>query len=394
MANIKELDPGIPTSTAWQSGPRLYVRCPYASRLDTDLRNLGAHWDGTQRALWIGSTKKAAVIEVIRASMDRKAAVQAVKDAGRWVQIPYDAHEIREHAKERLNAVYGGNVLKGWWAMRTDEHLAEVQGMVKSWQEEAQAARKAEEKARRENAAAQEAAAAKAAQQAAQVRRAQILERSGRTSAGETAELREISTRRMNKATAQDAARSAGSLVRLEDGRRGIVTDVKVWFTNAEMASSVCWHAETHDEAHWDFAYTVAVVETTDDEREQDAKAEAEAQDAAELDDLIEQATALTAPRTEGWTYIAEEDRAGQITVHRGVTRFASGTLTLTRDDRVIWQHPGWYDDYIATEGTTTAPDVVDRVRRLITAGPRERSHNRTGQQRAYFTVTTQEDRA
>lgn len=390
MSEVKALDPDIPTSAAWQKGRRLYVRCGYGSQLNTDLRNLGAHWDGDERALWIGSAKRASVIEAVRAGEGRKKAIQDVKDAAHWVHVPYDAHDIRTRAKA-LNAVYGGDSRKGWWAMRSALDLAEIQGLVKAWQEKAEAARKAEEQARKEHAAVQAAAAAEAAKLSAQARREQLLESSGRTPTGEAAELREISTRRMNKAIAYDLARPVGDLVHLAGGRRGIITDVEVWFTNDEMASSVCWHPQTHDEAHWDFKYTVAVVEPTDVERAQDATAAAEREDAAAINDLIEAAAGLTAPRAEGWTRIPEEEQAGQITVVRGSTRFSDGTLTLTLDGRVIWQHPGWYDDYIATEGTTTDPGVVDRVRRLLDAGRRQRACNPTGQQPVHFTITTPE---
>jgi hypothetical protein len=383
VSGARSLDPAIPTSTAWQQGRRLYVRCGFASQLSAVLRNLGAHWDGDARALWIGSTKKAAVIEAVRASEARKNAVQAVKGAGRWVHIPYDAHDIRARAKDVLGGVYGGDARKGWWAMPTDEGLAEVTALVKTWHE------KAEERAREERVAAQ-AAGDFAAAGNAQGRRERLLERSGRTPTGETAELREISTRRMNKAIAQGLASTAGDLVHLADGRRGIVTGVEVWFTNDEMASSVCWHPQTHDQAHWDFKYTVSIVEPTDVEREQDAKEAAERQDTAGLSALIDEAADLTAPRCTGWTHIPEEEQAGKITVVRGVTRFSAGTLTLTRDGRVIWQHPGYYDDYIPTEGSTSGAEVVDRVRRLITAGSRERSCH-TGPQPVGFTVTVQE---
>lgn len=393
MSEKTALAPDVPTSTAWQKGRRVYVRCGYNSPLNTALRHLGAHWDGTERALWTGSTKKAAVIELVRAREERKKAVEDVKAAGRWVHIPYDAHDLRARAKARC-AVYDGDSRKGWWAMRTDEALAEMQDLVTKWRQRAEAARKEEERAHQQRAAAQAAAAAEATRQAARSRSEQLLADSGRTPTGEMAELHEISTRRMTKAAALDLARTPGSLVRLADGRRGIIVDVQVWFTDGEMASSVCWHPETHDQAHWDFQYTVAVVEPADAEREQDAQAAAEREDAAALNDLIEAAADLTAPRTEGWTHLPEEEQAGQITVVRGVTRFPAGTLTLTRDGQVRWQHPGYYDSYIATEGTTSAPAVVDRVRRLITAGNRERSCNPAGQQPVYFTVTARKHRA
>jgi hypothetical protein len=388
MANTKPLDPEIPTDVAWQTGRRLYVRCGYKSQLNTALRNLGAHWDGTERALWIGSTKKAAVIEAVQAAETRKQAIQAVKDAGRWVHIPYDAESIRDRAKT-LDGVYGGKDHPGWWAMRTDEDLAEITGLVQEWKAQADAARKKREAAAKEDERLAAEASAAHAEEARRARRARLLDRSGRTPQGDTAELREISTRYMNRATAEQQARSLGDLVHLPDGRRGIIIDVDIWFTNDDMASSVCWHDQTHDQAHWDFKYTVAIVEPTDDERAKDAKHAAEIEDAAELNALIEDINKPAAPRQEEWTPIPDENKAGQITVNRGTTQFFDGTLTLTRDGRVIWQHPGYYDDYRHTESVSTDPDLVDRARRLIAAGNRERSH--PGMQVAHFTVTVQE---
>lgn len=384
----KALHDDVSTEVAWQVGRRLYVRCAYESKLNTALRDLGAHWDRDQRVLWIGSTKKARVVEALLVQVKAKAQIEAVKQSGRWVLIPYEAHDIRARAKG-AGAVYGGDSRKGWWAMPTDGSYAEITAEVDKWNEAAAKARQEAEKVRREEAEAYAAETARAAKAAAQKYAQRVLESSGRTPTGDTTELREISTRRMTKAIALADAREVGELVRLSDGRRGIITGVRVWFTNSEAASSVCWHPETHDEAHWDFAYAVALVEATAEEQAAHDKGVAETRDAADLNTLIDEADKLTAPLTQDVVRIPQEERAGQIAVRcdtPGTPGFDAGTLILTRDGRVVWQHPGYYDDYIATQGTTIDPAVIDRVRRLLAVGDRTRTHY--GQLHTHFTVT------
>ena len=94
-------------------------------------------------------------------------------------------------------------------------------------------------------------------------RRARVVEASGRTPTGETANHRIVSTRRMSRAEAEDMTHPLGTVIQLDDGRSGVVVDTTTWFTNGDDASSMCWHPETHDEAHWDLLHVVAIVEPT-----------------------------------------------------------------------------------------------------------------------------------
>lgn len=378
MATTKVLAEDIPTTTAWQTGRRLYIRCGYQSRLNAVLRDLGAHWDREQRALWIGSTKREAVLDAVRAHEARRTEYENAKAVGHWVQVPYEAHEVRARAKA-LKGLYGGKDHPGWWSLPTEEARAEIKALL-------QGHIAAQKRARKEDTADQQAAEAAVAQ----ARRERLLEDSGRCPTGDTAELREISTQVMSRATALNQARGLGDLVRLSDGRRGIVTGVRAWFTGDDAASSVCWHDETHDAAHWDFAYTVAVVEPTDEEAARDTRAVEEARDAADIGTLIQEVSSLPVTRG-GWSSIPDADKAGSVNVSRGITSFHDGTLILTHNGRVVWQHPGYYEDYLRTERESTDPDLVERARSLIASGSRSRTQ--PGMQVAHYDVSASSDR-
>jgi hypothetical protein len=193
----------------------------------------------------------------------------------------------------------------------------------------------------------------------------------------------------MNKATARGMADPIGSIMGLDDGRRGLVVAVEVWFTDDEMASSVCWHAETHDMAHWDIRHELLIVAPTEKEKTADAERQAVREDAIDIHRLVRDAGTLTGSRTEDrWTPIPEDEQAGSIEVHLGTpgtAGFSGGRLILATDGRVVWQHPGYYDDYIRSEGITSDPEVVERVRAVLARGDRERSVH--GQLTTTYTV-------
>lgn len=349
----KPLTEGIPTTTAWREGRRIYIRCGYQSRTNTDLRDIGAKWDADERALWVGSTKADKVIEILTDASKRVEAAKTVKasatEAGLWVTIPYEAATIREQAK-RLGARWDRD--RKQWAMPTADTYKTIADAL----------------------AANKATPATKAKARTEPKRATtetpdtILERAGRTTTGETTEVREVSTRRMNRATASASARRLGSIIRLSDGRRGIVTAVKVWFTGEDMASSMCWHPETHDEAHWDFAYTLAIVEPTADESAADESAAAERVKITEIDAVF--ADAQKAPRTEAGEAGTWSPGVIGPTIARcsGSSNYPDGHLVLN-GDRVVYQHPGYFDDYRLSERASTDPALVSRVRALVAAG-------------------------
>lgn len=326
----KPIHPDIPTDRAWQVSRRLYVRCGYQSQLNSELRELGAKWDGDVRALWVGSGKRDQVVAAVQRTLTRVAEVDAVKAAGRWVAIPFDAADIRARAKEH-GAIWDGD--RKQWAMPSDDSYQEVSRLVGEYRTAQDAERAAAREAGKRSRAAYEAEVQQAAAEDAEARRERIVAQSGRTPIGDTTQYRVISTRRMNKVTAREVAEPNGTVITLKDGRRGVITGVDIWFTGDEMASSVCWHPETHDQAHWDFLYTVAIVEPTQAEVDADAKAAAE----------------------------------------RDTGAVRGGTLIRTRDGHVVWQHPGYYDDYIPTEGESTDPGLLARVDAVLAAGTRNR---------------------
>ncbi|OLZ51629.1 hypothetical protein BS329_15290 [Amycolatopsis coloradensis] len=374
MSEPKPIHEDIDLGRAWQVGRRIYVRCGYNSSLGEQLRQLGANWDRDEKRLWVGSGKKPRVIPLVQAADERVRQIEEIKQQGRWLTIPYEASDIRHRAKdEAVGGVYDGD--RKQWAFPTDEGLAEIRELIA-------------ERRRREEAAAEEARLQRTehqrsireteqaeAEQEKASRRERLITASGRTPTGDEAELRVISTRLMNKATAWTMAEPLGTLARLRDGRRGIVVDRKVWFTDEEMASSVCWHRETHDEAHWDILHTLAIVEPTAEEQAADDAERAAHADAVEIHQIIEAAT-RGGDITQGWNGIEDSQRVGVIRCWYGTgERNPGGTLIFTTDERVVLQHPGYYDDYLHTERVSTDPELVARVRAVLAKGSRQREH-------------------
>ena len=122
---IHPIHPDIPVERAWKVGRRIYVRCGYKSQLNTQMREIGAKWDGDERALWVGSGKVDQVVPLVQAAAERGAAIDAVKAAGHWVTIPYDATDIRAAAK-KAGGIWDGEQRR--WAMPSAEALAEITG--------------------------------------------------------------------------------------------------------------------------------------------------------------------------------------------------------------------------------------------------------------------------
>jgi hypothetical protein len=375
MTDPKPVHESIALDRAWQIGRRIYVRCGYESTLGAQLREIGANWDREQKRLWVGSGKKARLIPLVQAADERVRRIEEIKREGRWVRIPYHAQDIREAAKSRRGI---WDPARQEWAFATHEDYVAVRDLVVALARREQQAIEAERRERARQRQAARAAEAAAEAQAAVDQRARVLAASGRTPTGEEAEHRVISTRRMNKATAWDSAHPLGKVVRLRDGRRGVVVERKVWFTGADMASSVCWHPQTHDEAHWDLLHVLAIVEPTADERAADEAEAAERADTAELHQLAREMQSRSdhAQLTEGWSEIPDSLQVGVVRCWYGTAdRHDGGRLLLTRDDRVVFQHPGFYDEWVRTERITTDPELLARVRAVFDAGGRTRRY-------------------
>lgn len=368
---IKHIHEDVPTDRAWQQGRRIYVRCGYHSQLNTEMRKLGAHWDPDQRALWIGVTKRDRAVECVLAAEQRRAAISDVKRLGLWVAIPYEASTIRARAKE-LGAKWDGD--RKMWAFPDQASYAEISEAVTAHHRAAREARAAERRAQQQRQEEEEQAERQAEAERRERRTRRTIEKSGRTPTGETTTLVRVSTRRMNKATAMQQTMSPGTVVRLDDGRRGVVTGASARFVNGEMASSVCWHPETHDTAHWDLRHTVALVEPTEEETAADEAEAAERADAAALHTLMTR-LAHAGGRSETHTDLGEP--AAEITARYGsyVSSHDGGRLIVGRDGRMVHRHPGYYDDYRRTEMEVTDPEEWARIRALIDAGPRKRTH-------------------
>ncbi|MFD4406701.1 hypothetical protein ACFWPH_28460 [Nocardia sp. NPDC058499] len=376
MSAPKPIHDDISVERAWQIGRRIYVSCHYESSLGTRLRaDLGAHWDRDRKCLWVGSGKKAQVIEEVRATDLRRARVEEIKRTGRPVAIPFTATRLRALAKEQGEAIWDDE-RKVWVFPREPEFDAvyhQVRDGVAEIRQKAAETARHEEQLRREERARIRAAEQEWVEKQRVEQRVRVLEKSGRAATGEQTAVVVVSTRRMNKATAREMAYPLGTVLRLDDGRRGVVVEHEVWFTGEEMASSVCWHPETHDMAHWDLKHVVAVVEPTIDELSADEAERAAAADAAEIHqfvNLLSRAGAAVA----GWSRIDPDTVVGVIEAWYGSGGMGhrSGTVTLTRDEQVIFQHPGYYDEFVRTERVLTDPALVARMRAVLAAGPRK----------------------
>lgn len=385
----------VPTDLAWRQGRRIYVRAGYHTTLNKSLIQAGAKWDPEVGARWVGTGKASIVAPLIDAHLDRIRDVTDIKALGLWVATHYEDTRSQALARE-LGAVW--DKPRRAWAARTEQDQARLEESAKAF---ARARKEAAEraKAEEEQALAQAEAEQRELDQVRRERRARaraeaaarVVADSGRTPTGENAELLIVSTRRMNKAAAWEMTHPVGTLVRLGDGRRGIVTGARVWFTGHEMASSRCWHDETLDQAHWDLLHTVAVVEPTAEESAADTARAEEAADAGELHALMESLHRSSTPR-EGYTVLDQDRVLGTIAHRYGslLTEHDGGTAYLMSDGTIVHRHPGYYDDYRSTERTITDPALVQRMRAALAKGPRTRTY--TDQMDYDYTVTTAQE--
>lgn len=88
--------------------------------------------------------------------------------------------------------------------------------------------------------------------------------------------------------------------------------------------------------------------------------------DAREIHDLM--IAAAQGPVRPGWTAILETERIGVIRCcWYGTSARPGGSLILTTDDVVYYQHPGYADDdYRRTERVTTDESIVQRARAVL----------------------------
>lgn len=352
MGERSAIHPDISLEKAWRSARRIYIRAGYKSQLNNELRDIGAKWDAGERALWVGSGKLNQVTTAVLAQGERIAAVEAIKTLDLWVEIPYDAAEIRTRAK-RLGARWDRE--RKLWAMPTAEALTEIRNAVATWNADRAAAREA---ARRERQA--------AAQQAPE----DVIAASGRTVIGEQIEVNGRLHGRMRRPEAEQRKPQVGTVRRVEGGQRVLVISSVVEFWSQDNVDDVA----PHREPGWYWRYTGVPVEPDTAEREQDAAEQAERDDEACIAELF----AAVRAAVERHEAAVDRIEGPSVTTAIGAMGQHNGRITLA-DGMIHYYHPGWYDDWRATAGDTSDPELIARFREIIAGGPRNRGQ---------FTVT------
>jgi len=359
----------IPLSRAWKIGRRVYVRAAYKSKLNDGLYELGSTWDRDEEARWVGTGKLEQVIALIREADQRAAETEQVKGAGHWAKIPYDATEVREQAK-RLGARWDKD--RKEWALPTAEALAKVEALIAGYEEKAQAAKAA--KAERDKAARAK-AAEKAAAEAARTDQ-DVIAASGRTVLSpERIRATTIMGYRGKRPGAEQAKEERGDVIRLRDGRRLLVLASKVEFWSEDDAEDL---GQPGTGPGWRNFIEGVIVGPDAQEAARDAERQAAKEDGEAI------TTALKAIR-ERLEYVPEQDArrvaedrvAARVSLSFGsLTMHNDGDLSLTVDGEVRWYHPGYYDDYRVTCGSSRDPEVVTLARGIFAGGSRERSHD------------------
>lgn len=374
MAGKTQIAGDIPLSRAWKAGRRVYVRCARRSRLDDGLYALGSTWDRDEEARWVGSGKLEQVIALIREADAAAEARAAVKERGHWVTIPFAAADVREHAKgprwDGEHGEYDGD--RKQWAMPTAGAAAEITAMVAGWQEKAaadKAARAARDRAARARAA--EAAAADAARTDEDV-----ITGSGREVLdGERVRATILMGYRGRRTGAEQAKEQRGDVIRLRGGRRLLVLASSVEFWSEDDAEDL---GQPGAGAGWRNHVEGVIVGPDEAEAARDAEAEAARRDGEQIMTALKdiQARLGYVPELEARRPAADRV-AARVTLRYGsLAMHDDGELALTTDGEVTWYHPGYYDDYRATAGTSRDPAPVALARAIFDAGSRERHHD------------------
>lgn len=360
----KAIADDISTEKAWKIGRRIYVRCSYQSQLNEQLRDIGASWDRDVRALWVGSTKLAQVLPLLRAQAERVAKVSGIKAAGRWVIIPYEATNIREAAK-RLGGVWDGD--RKAWAMPTDDAHEQIQTLLTARDEAVEAAKRAAEQEREE-------ARQRAEQEqitTAEARKRRIIEASGRHVVSEapiyvTGHLEGY----LRRPQAEQAKPQPGQIRRWKGCRRVLVVDCDVEFASQDAIDDGMSYAQLWDSPGWYWRYEAIEVEPTPDEVDADHESALWVDDYRTIKLVMrdaEKAADLHAPEPGEWPRssrtIAKEGRGS------GVSSF--GKIVVTDGGEYWWTHPGYYDDYRAVVGLISDEAVIARIKAVLAGGTR-----------------------
>jgi hypothetical protein len=360
----KPIADDIPTSRAWKEGRRIYVTSDYGSPLAGALYEAGGKWDRDARARWFGSSKLEIVLAVLcehlpaedeaaQAKADRRAIVEEIKARGHWVKIPKNMLPARTRAKD-LGAVFDGD--RAEWALPDRETALEVMKLVSD-------ARRAQDQRRK---ASKEATAA--------VTDEDVIAASGRATVGEP-----ITTRRELTGYAPMTRREVTDMFRVGSvhqmgptNRYLILTLGRAEFLSEDDLEDMGYPGS---KPRWVVELRVIQVKPTEQDLAANAERAALSTLAKELVDLF--AALQDAPATPAGTQESWSNVTGQTISRDGIaTGYRDGSLILD-GDRVIYQHPGYYDEYRRHETATDDPEVVARVHAVIESGDRTISVDR-----------------
>lgn len=350
----------IPLERAWKDGRRVYVVCGFKSRLSDDLYALGSHWDREEKATWVGSGKLDQVVTLVRQADERAAATEQVKSAGLYVKIPFDAAGVREQAK-RLGARWDSG--RKEWAMPAQEALDQVTALVAGYGEKAAKA-KATEKA-----------TANARKDRRNRPAGEVIAASGRKVIdGSIRHVTEIMGYRGKRAGVEQYLTEPGEVIKVREGRFLVLA------SKAEF-----WSEDTAEDfapgtgAGWREFLDGVLVEPDEAEKAEEAAKAAAGKDGESLATGIEaiKSRLELAPEVEArQPRVPEGELAGTVAIRlTGSTGGSNGELTVARDGTVFWYHPGFYDDWRATLGTSSDPEVAEMARWLLAPGTRTRAH-------------------
>jgi len=249
---MEQIHPDIPVSKAWKTSRTIFVTAGYNSVLSGEMYDLGAKWDRDEHAFRTGPGKLDTVIPLILADLGRAAKTADIKSAGLWVKIPFEAHAIRDQAKN-LGARWDKD--RKEWAMPGEESLAQVRELV-SAHGQAEKDRKT-------------AARAKKAAEAA-VTDEEIITRSGRTLVSDVRVglERHESQWRMKRAEAEKYAPERGEIQRTRDGKYWLILSAaKADFWNEDTCADLAPHLQPG----WHYSFAGVEVTPTAEEIAKDA---------------------------------------------------------------------------------------------------------------------------
>jgi hypothetical protein len=365
----KQIHADIPTDRAWQVGRRIYIRCSKDSQLGQQLFEMHATWDPDVRARFVGTQRKALVIPLILEHLERIAAVDAVRAAGRWVSLPRgEGREEIHHLVKQLHGIYDGE--RKEWAMPSDEAFDQARAAIAEVTRRQGAAQAQQRQARAAQAAAEQAVMAAEAITRKEARHRRLIAESGRVATGVTGTVNSLRVPgRMNRAEAERRKPQPGDIRRLRGGRRVLVLESDIEFWSQDAIDDGLVSGGTDAEVGWYANYRYVVVELTAQEAAADARELAELADGQEICAVHELAK-KTSVRVQTPTRVGP----AVATINaRLLHETDTGTITVTTAGDIWFQSYLWLDEPIHHELHITDPDLAARVRAIVAGGSRSR---------------------